>query len=139
MESHDGDEILLDNMKGQMKLFGIPDNNDEYEPKIGKSLNEGDNIYFGNQTLKVLHIPGHSPGSIVFYNESRGCAFCGDVLFRGSIGRTDLNGGNFEDLVDGIQNKLFIMPDETKVYPGHGPSTTIGYEKRNNPFVGSQR
>lgn len=138
LESHNGDEILLDNVKGQMKLFGIPDNNDNYQPEIGKLLNEGDKIHFGNQTLKILHIPGHSPGSIVFYNESKGSVFSGDVLFRGSIGRTDLIGGSFEDLVDGIQNKLFILPDDTKIYPGHGPSTTIGYEKKNNPFVGSE-
>ena len=74
-----------------------------------------------------------------FYNKLIGSVFSGDVLFRGSSGRTDLIGGNFEELVDGIQNKLFAMPDETRVYPGHGPSTTIGYEKRNNPFVGSRR
>lgn len=136
MESHNGDEALLENVKGQMKLFGIPDNNNDYKPKIGKSLNEGDIITFGYQTLKILHIPGHSPGSIVFYNEAKGCVFSGDVLFRGSIGRTDLIGGNFEELVDGIHNKLFTMPDSTKIYPGHGPTTTIGYEKKNNPFVG---
>ena len=139
LESHDGDEVLLDNMKGQMKLFGIPENNDDYVPEIGKTLYEGDEINFGNQTLKVFHIPGHSPGSIAFYNKSNASVFSGDVLFRGSIGRTDLVGGNFEELVDGINTKLFILPDETKVYPGHGPSTTIGYEKKNNPFVGSQR
>ena len=136
MESHVGDEALLESVKDQMKLFGIPDNNNEYKPTIGKSLREGDIITFGNQTLKILHIPGHSPGSIVFYNESNGCVFCGDVLFRGSIGRTDLIGGNFEELVDGIHTKLFTLPDATKVYPGHGPTTTIGYEKKNNPFVG---
>lgn len=137
--SHDGDEILLDNVKAQMKMFGIPDNDDDYVPQIGISLKEGDKIVFGNQTLKVFHIPGHSPGSIVFYNESKGSVFCGDVLFRGSIGRTDLIGGNFEELVNGIQTKLFVMPDKTKVYPGHGPSTTIGFEKKNNPFVGVKR
>lgn len=137
--SHDGDEILLDNVKAQMKMFGIPENDDDYVPQIGISLKEGDKIVFGNQTLKVFHIPGHSPGSIVFYNESTDSVFCGDVLFRGSIGRTDLIGGNFEELVNGIQTKLFVMPDKTKVYPGHGPSTTIGFEKKNNPFVGVKR
>lgn len=138
LESHSGDEFLLDSVKDQMKMFGIPENNEEYAPKIGIILEEDDEIKFGNQILKVLHIPGHSPGSIVFYNESHSSLFCGDVLFRGSIGRTDLVGGNFEELVDGIKNKLFILPDETKIYPGHGPITSIGYEKRNNPFVGEE-
>jgi|SRR5690554_2620224 len=136
LASHVGDEILLENVKGQMKLFGIPDNNENYKIEIGHELNEGDEISFGNQTLKVFHIPGHSPGSVVFYNEASDSVFVGHVLFRGSIGRTDLAGGDFEVLIEGIRSKLFIMPDETKVYPGHGPVTTIGFERKNNPFVG---
>lgn len=136
LSSHTGDEVLLNNIKGQMKLFGIPDNDEEYQIEIGNVLNEGDIISFGNQALRVFHIPGHSPGSVVFYSEASNSVFVGDVLFRGSIGRTDLAGGNFEELIEGIRSKLFIMPDETKVYPGHGPATTIGYEKKNNPFVG---
>src|SRR5690554_8093004 len=140
LESHDGDEILLDNVKAQMKLFGIPDNDEEYVPEIGKTLHEGDEIYFGNQTLKVLHIPGHSPGSIVFYNMSKGNVFSGDVLFRGSIGRTDLIGGNFEDLVDGIQTKLFIMPDETRVYPGHrSEERRVGKECRSQWWTNDEK
>lgn len=135
LECNRGDEFLLVNIDDQLKLFGIPGTNSDYKPTIGNWLNEGDIISFGNQTLRVFHTPGHSPGSIVFYDESSQSVFCGDVLFRGSIGRTDLAGGDYNQLVESIQAKLFEMPNETTVYPGHGPTTTIGYEKKNNPFV----
>ncbi|MDD4777837.1 MAG: MBL fold metallo-hydrolase [Fermentimonas sp.] len=137
LECNKADEFLLNNISDQLKLFGIPATNNDYRPEIGTWLEEGDEIKFGNQKLSVFHSPGHSPGSILLYNEESGSVFSGDVLFRGSIGRTDLAGGNFEELVESIQTKLFVMPNETKVYPGHGPATTIGYEKKNNPFVGT--
>ncbi len=130
------DEFLLNNISEQLKVFGIPGSNNDYKPRTGNWLDEGDVVEFGNQSLKVFHAPGHSPGSLLFYSEDSASVFSGDVLFRGSIGRTDLVGGNFEELVKSIQSKLFVMPNETKVYPGHGPATTIGYEKKNNPFVG---
>lgn len=136
LECNKADEFLLDNISDQLKLFGIPSANSDYRPEIGKWLNEGDVISFGNQSLSIYHAPGHSPGSLLFYNEESGSVFTGDVLFRGSIGRTDLAGGNFDELVESIHTKLFVMPNETKVYPGHGPITTIDYEKKNNPFVG---
>lgn len=137
LECHKSDEFLLENISGQLKLFGIPATNGDYLPEIGNYLEEGDVVEFGNQRLQVLHIPGHSPGSIVFYSEEGKSLFSGDVLFRESIGRTDLAGGSFEQLIDGIHNKLFSLPDDTRVYSGHGPWTTIGHEKKNNPFVGS--
>lgn len=136
LECNKADEFLLDNISDQLKLFGIPSANSDYRPEIGKWLNEGDVISFGNQSLRIYHAPGHSPGSLLFYNEESGSVFTGDVLFRGSIGRTDLAGGNFDELVESIHTKLFVMPNETKVYPGHGPITTIDYEKKNNPFIG---
>lgn len=136
LECNKADEFLLDNISDQLKLFGIPSANSDYRPEIGKWLNEGDVISFGNQSLRIYHAPGHSPGSLLFYNEESGSVFTGDVLFRGSIGRTDLAGGNFDELVESIHTKLFVMPNETKIYPGHGPITTIDYEKKNNPFVG---
>ncbi len=83
--------------------------------------------------LKVLHTPGHSPGSVCFYTP--GSLFSGDVLFKDSIGRTDIYGGEPQALIESIQNKIFTLPDETIVYPGHGPTTTIGWEKQHNPFV----
>jgi hydroxyacylglutathione hydrolase len=137
LECNKDDEFLLENISDQLRLFGIPGSDSDYKPEIGNWLNEGDVINFGNQVLRVFHAPGHSPGSIIFYNEESGSVFCGDVLFRGSIGRTDLTGGNFDELVESIRTKLFVMPNETIVYPGHGPTTTIGYEKKNNPFVGT--
>ena len=135
LQVHQADEFLLENLPQQLQMFGINSNTD-FKPIIGNYLTENDVIHFGNQQLKILHIPGHSPGSIIFYNEKANCAIVGDVLFNGSIGRTDLPGGNFEQLIHGIQTKLFALPDETVIYSGHGPKTTIGQEKKYNPFVG---
>ncbi len=104
-------------------------------PLPTKFINNTDNITFGNTILKILHTPGHSPGSISFYNETENILISGDVLFQNSIGRTDLPLSKHEDLVNSIQNKLYALPNNTKVYSGHGPYTTIGYEKKHNPFV----
>ncbi len=136
LECHRADAFLLEDIPGQLKMFGLPGTNADYKPEIGRYLNEGDSITFGNQSLRVFHVPGHSPGSIVFYNESAGCLFSGDALFHSGIGRTDLPGGNYDELINQIQTKLFRLPDETIVYAGHGPTTTIGFEKKHNPFAG---
>jgi hydroxyacylglutathione hydrolase len=98
-------------------------------------LKEGDEIIMGEDKLEVLSTPGHSVGHIVFYNRSQGFIIGGDVLFRLGIGRTDIPGGNSETLLESIKNKLFVLPDDVIVYPGHGEPTTIGYEKENNPFI----
>lgn len=135
---HQADEFLLEDIPSQLKLFGLSNVNTDYMPNIGKYLHEGDQISFGNQTLEVIHVPGHSPGSVSFYHKTEGVLFSGDALFRSGIGRTDLAYGNYNELVTGIQTKLFTLPDETNVYPGHGPATTIGYEKVHNPFVGEE-
>ena len=87
----------------------------------------------GNISLKTIHTPGHTPGCVCFYTQ--GYLFSGDTLFNASIGRTDLPGGNFEKIISGIKNKLFLLPDDTVVYPGHGEKTTIGDEKMSNPYV----
>jgi len=97
-------------------------------------LEEGDLITFGNQQLSVLFVPGHSPGHIAFYNENEKTLIAGDVLFLNSIGRTDLPGGNHTTLIESIHQKLFTLPDDVTVYPGHGPETTIGFERKTNPF-----
>lgn len=133
---HRDDIVLLENLSQQLQMFGFNTNVD-YRPEIGGFLAENDVVSFGEQQLKVLHVPGHSPGSIVFYNEKEKLALVGDVLFNGSIGRTDLLEGSFEQLTEGIRTKLFTFPDDTEVYPGHGPKTTIGQERRYNPFVGT--
>lgn len=98
-------------------------------------LNDGDTLFLDDTEIQVILAPGHSPGSICFYLPSQGDLIGGDVLFRGSIGRTDLPGGDSETLLTSICEKLWVLPDETVVYSGHGIKTTIGYEKRNNPFL----
>jgi hydroxyacylglutathione hydrolase len=121
----------------------------EYAPKSGLQWNmpfenyrgelifleEGEIIRLDRDELKVLLTPGHSPGSICFYSEKDGFLIGGDVLFRSSIGRTDLPGGDFDTLIRSIRTKLFVLPEQVEVYPGHGESTTIGFEKANNPFL----
>jgi hydroxyacylglutathione hydrolase len=104
-------------------------------PKPYALLNEGDRVKFGNSELKILHTPGHSPGSLCFYNDLDKIIISGDVLFQMSIGRSDLPGGSYEQLLKSIREKLFPLDDDFKVFPGHGPATTIGFEKKNNPFL----
>lgn len=103
------------------------------EPK--HFIKEGDEITFGNTTLKSLFTPGHSPASISFFCEAGNFVIGGDVLFRQSIGRTDLPGGNFNTLINSIKTKLFPLGDDVKVFPGHGPDTTIGFEKKFNSYL----
>ncbi len=107
---------------------------DGYEGELNY-LTEGDLVRLGDDILKVIEAPGHSPGHICFYCEAQNFLLGGDVLFRQSIGRTDLPGGDHNTLIKNIREKIFTLPDNVVVYPGHGPSTTIGYEKKNNPFL----
>jgi len=99
-------------------------------------IEDGDSIEFGNSSIEVLYTPGHADGSVCLVNHDERYVIAGDVLFRDSIGRTDLPTGNFDVLYQSITSKLFTLPDDYVVYPGHGPETTIGYEKLNNPFLG---
>lgn len=103
------------------------------EPQV--YLAEGETVTFGNTTLSVLFTPGHSVASLSFYHAASGQLISGDVLFYQSIGRTDLPGGDFDTLVNSIRTRLFTLPDDTRVYSGHGPQTTIGFEKKHNPFL----
>ncbi len=132
-EAHQADEFLLDQMKLQADVFGIC-MKDEPMP-LGNYLNEENKIFFGNSELEIFHVPGHSPGSLVFYARSEEVLFSGDVLFLGSIGRTDLPGGDYATLIRNIQQKLLVLPPETLVLPGHGCTTTIQREKEENPFL----
>jgi hydroxyacylglutathione hydrolase len=102
-------------------------------PPPDRLLNEGDEVTMGENRLRVFHTPGHTPGGICLYGE--GVVFVGDTLFSGSVGRTDMPGGSYEILLSSIRSKLLSLPDETVVYPGHGPSTTIGEERIHNPFL----
>jgi glyoxylase-like metal-dependent hydrolase (beta-lactamase superfamily II) len=108
---------------------------DDEPPMPDKLFAHGDVFEFGNSTLQIIHVPGHSAGGVAFYYKPNGLLFCGDILFENSIGRSDLPGGNHNLLIQGIKEKLFVLPDETKVLSGHGPSTTIGIEKMTNPFL----
>jgi len=130
--AHQEDEFLIENAVKQARLFGFdlsPVNNpDEY-------LKPESKVKFGNSELEIIHVPGHSPGHVALYNRENGFLVAGDILFHGSIGRTDLPGGDYNTLISGIKSKLFMLPDETTVYCGHGPETTIGFEKTTNPFL----
>ena len=131
-EAGQQDEFWLAQVSSHSRMFGF--RYDEEQPALGRYICHGDKISFGNIELEAIHVPGHSPGSMVYYCRKENCLFSGDVLFQGSIGRADLAGGNFDELREGICSHLFVLPEDTKVYPGHGHSTTIGYEKKNNPF-----
>ena len=104
-------------------------------PAPARYLNDNEKITFGTSVLEVLYTPGHADGSVCFYNKAQGFVITGDVIFRDTIGRTDLPTGNFDLLMKSIREKIFTLPDETIIYPGHGPETTVGYEKQNNPFI----
>ncbi len=104
-------------------------------PHPARFLSDGDEVTFGNHQLKVIATPGHSPGGLCFYCEKEKVLFSGDTLFYGSVGRTDLPGGDTQQLVDNISRKLFTLPDDVTVYTGHGPETQIGFEKKHNPYV----
>jgi len=129
---HEKEKIVLDTAPMAGKTWQLPFDN--YEgPLI--MLKEGETIGIGEDELEIRFTPGHSPGSVCFYHEAGGFVIGGDVLFNGSIGRADLPGGDYATLINSIQTQLFTLPDDTRVYSGHGPMTTIGFEKMNNPFV----
>jgi hydroxyacylglutathione hydrolase len=127
---HGDDAPLLDQLTNSARMFGMQAEN---SPAPDRLLNDKDVISFGDISLDVVHVPGHSPGGVAFISPDG--VFVGDTLFAGSIGRTDLPGGNFDTLISSIQNRLFGLDDELRVYPGHMGPTTIGQEKRFNPFA----
>jgi len=128
---HKIEEAQLRAVKNYAPVYGF-DGYRETEPD--RFISEKDSISFGNVNWKIFFLPGHSPGHLGFYDGDAKIIFSGDVLFQHSIGRTDLPGGNFDTLIKSIQENLFTLPDSVEVYPGHGPTTTIGEEKISNPF-----
>lgn len=132
LEIHKGEQVVLQAQESVANMYSI---DYELSPAPSFFLEEGDTITLGGLELLVLFTPGHSPASICFYCESEGWLIGGDVLFFESIGRTDLPGGDHQTLLQSIRTQLFVLPDETIVYPGHGEPTKIGYEKRFNPFL----
>lgn len=129
---HNNELPLLRNANIAADLYGM--NYEEFELNT-RELNEDDEIQFGNTTLKVMLTPGHSQGSISLYNQADEFVIVGDVIFLRSIGRYDLPGGDLDQLMNSINQKILTLPDEVTIYPGHGPTTTVGFEKHHNPFV----
>ena len=128
---HPADMPLLENAQSHASTFGLTA---VLSPEPDRLLEHGDTVKVGKLCFEVIHVPGHSPGGISLYGH--GHMFVGDILFAGSIGRTDLPGGDHDALIEGIREHLLTLPDETVVHPGHGPDTTIGREKQINPYVG---
>lgn len=132
LEAHHLEKQILAAIPSYATNYGFA----EYQnTEIDKEINEKNNIKFGNTNLEILFLPGHAPGHIAFLDKETKNCFLGDVLFRGSIGRTDLPGGDFDTLINSIKNTLFLLEDDIVAHPGHGPETTIGYERQTNPFL----
>ena len=131
---HIEDKFLLDELQKQGEMFGLPSK--DCKPDIW--LDEGDIVELGDEKLDVYFCPGHTPGHIIFYNEANKLALVGDVLFNGSIGRTDLPGGNHDQLINSVKDKLWPLGKEIEFIPGHGPMSTFEAERLSNPFVSDQ-
>ncbi len=130
---HADDQFWIDNLLVQRKMFGVPCSG-VFTPQ--RWLKQGDQVNVGNLLFDVYHCPGHTPGHLVFVEKKHKIAFVGDVLFKGSIGRTDFPKGDHATLLKSIKDRLWLLADDIQFVPGHGPMLTIGAEKRNNPFVG---
>lgn len=131
VKMHQEEKEVLDRNPMSARNYGF-----DFKPFEGEIeyLKEGDSVFLDEDELKILFVPGHSPGSIAFYNKSQNFVISGDALFQGSIGRTDLYRGNHTQLLESIRTQLFTLPEETQVYSGHGNATQIGFEKKHNPF-----
>jgi len=132
---HVDDQFWIDQLPEQARMFGFP-RCDPFTPD--RWLDEGDRVQVGEVEFQVRHCPGHTPGHVVFYSAPDKVAFVGDVLFAGSIGRTDFPGGDYDTLIRAIREKLFTLGDDVRFVPGHGPMSTFGEERRSNPFVGDK-
>ena len=130
---HTGGNAELKELAGGRILIHADEENRGFTPD--GSLQEGDTVTFGTRVLHVLDTPGHSPGGISLHLPESRSVFVGDLLFAGSIGRTDLNGGSFDVLLNSVRDKIFPLGDDTRVLPGHGPETTVGQERQTNPFL----
>jgi glyoxylase-like metal-dependent hydrolase (beta-lactamase superfamily II) len=129
---HLADQFWIDGMQNQARMFGFPPTQG-FTPT--RWLNDGDRVTVGEEQLEVLHCPGHTPGHVVFFHRGEQLAFVGDVLFQGSIGRTDFPQGDHRTLIASIQDKLLPLGDEVSFVPGHGPASTFGHERRHNPYL----
>jgi glyoxylase-like metal-dependent hydrolase (beta-lactamase superfamily II) len=132
---HAADRPIYDAATGQATMFGM---RIEAPPPPDSAWTHGQLYRFGECELEVRHVPGHAPGHVILYSAAAGAAFVGDVVFAGSIGRTDLPGGDFQTLMTGIRTQVLTLPDDTTLYPGHGPATTVAQERASNPFLAPQ-
>jgi glyoxylase-like metal-dependent hydrolase (beta-lactamase superfamily II) len=130
---HRGDQFWIDGLPEQSRMFGLP-RADTFTPD--RWLEDGDRVRVGQIEFEVRHCPGHTPGHVVFFDPADRIAFVGDVLFAGSIGRTDFPGGDYDTLIAAIRDRLFPLGDDVRFVPGHGPMSTFGEERRSNPFAG---
>jgi glyoxylase-like metal-dependent hydrolase (beta-lactamase superfamily II) len=130
---HPADRRLYDNVEAQARAFNLPLVGPLPPPDL--ELAHGDSLVFSDCEFQVLFSPGHAPGHVIFYLNTEGVAFVGDVVFQGAIGRADLVGGDFHQLMESIHNQVLTLPDETRLLSGHGPETTVGWERRTNPFL----
>lgn len=133
---HIDDKFWIDKLPESCQMSGFP-HADAFEPD--RWLQEGDTVEFGNQVLSVRHCPGHTPGHVIFFHSEARVAIVGDVLFQGSIGRTDFPRGDHDTLVNAIREKLWPLGDDVAFIPGHGPTSTFGHERETNPFVADSR
>ncbi len=133
LHMHKEDVPLLENAKSISTLYGLEDYQDSPLPK--HFLDDGDTLTFGDSYFEILFTPGHAPGHICLYNKENNLLISGDVIFQSSIGRTDLPGGDYDTLIKSIRTKIFPLSKETQILCGHGPTTNLGYEKENNPFL----
>lgn len=131
---HEGDQFWIDGLAQQGAMFGFPPSR-SFVPT--RWLHDGDTVQIGKETLQVRHCPGHTPGHVVFHAPQIERCFVGDVLFAGSIGRTDFPQGNHQQLIDSIVQRLWPMGDATVFIPGHGPESSFGRERKTNPYVGN--
>jgi glyoxylase-like metal-dependent hydrolase (beta-lactamase superfamily II) len=133
LEIHELEVPVLQAVPQVCRMYGLPE--PDPAPALGSFLREGETVDFGNTSLEMYFTPGHSPGSLSFYCAADQFVIAGDVLFYGSIGRTDLPGGDYDTLIKAIKTQLLPLGDAVTVYPGHGPATRMGYERQNNPFL----
>lgn len=134
-EANKNDLSIYNNVEKQISTF-INMNVDHIEmPPLGRELRDGDTIEFGTHSFMVIQTPGHTKGGVCFYCKEENTLFTGDTLFQCSIGRTDLEGGCYEDIIQSVKERLLVLPPETKVYPGHGPSSSIEFERKYNPYL----
>lgn len=135
LKAHRIENVMRSHVEQIVELYGLPKDGMRNCPEPDEYIDEGDVLSLDGYTFQVLHTPGHSPGHLCFYQKREGILIAGDTLFNLSIGRTDLPGGDHETLFRSLEEKILVLPDATQVLPGHGPDTTIGFEKKNNPFL----